>query len=255
MKRPDKPHSPARRSARPGAGLARALSKLGFCSRSQAFDCVLTGKVRVNGMLRRDPLWPVNLERDRIEVENQPLLSVARIYLLLNKPRGLVTTASDEQGRPTVFKCLEGANLPFVSPVGRLDRASEGLLLLTNDTAWAARITDPAARLEKTYHVQIDRVADPALLERISKGVSSEGEYLGVARAALLRAGMRNSWLQIVLLEGKNRHLRRLLAALGVNVLRLIRVAIGELQLGNVPKGAFRFLTPSEVRRLSIPRI
>jgi 23S rRNA pseudouridine2605 synthase len=234
----------------PTTGLARALSKLGFCSRSQARDHIVTGRVRVDGTVRRDPEWRVRLGGVRITVDDHLLGPTKKVYLLLNKPRGLVTTAADEHDRATVFQCLQGADLPFVSPVGRLDKASEGLLLLTNDTEWAAHITDPRTRLEKIYHVQIGRVADQPLLAQIAQGVLHQGERLETTRASILRTGTRNSWLEIVLAEGKNRHLRRLLEALGVQVLRLVRVAIGELQLGNVPKGAFRRLTEAEVRLL-----
>lgn len=236
---------------RPGAGLARALSKLGFCSRSQASGLVREGKVRVNGTTCRDPQWPVDLERDKIDVSGQPVRASHKVYLMLNKPPGAVTTASDEQGRGTVLDLLEGAGLPFVAPVGRLDKASEGLLLLSNDTHWAARVTDPATNVQKVYHVQIDRIADESLLRRITQGIQSEGDFLAAKRAVVLRVGARNSWLEMTLTEGKNRHIRRLLAGLGVNILRLIRVAIGEISLGNLPKGAFRHLTQLEVRALA----
>ena len=234
-------------------GLARALSKLGVCSRSQAWTQIEAGRVRVNGSVVRDPERPVDLHRDRVEVDGQAARAEARVYLALNKPRGLVTTASDEKGRATVFKCLAPAALPFVSPVGRLDQASEGLLLFTNDTAWAAQITDPANHLPKTYHVQIDRVADEALAGRIEHGRKVEDDWLAARRVRVLRRGGRNSWLEIVLDEGRNRHIRRLLAALDVSVLRLVRVAIGPLPLGNLAKGTFRFLSDDEVKSLAVP--
>ena len=243
-------YNQARRPPSAAAGLARALSKLGFCSRSQGQELVTAGRVAVNGKVCRDPEWRVELTRDRLAVDGQPIGNAAKIYLMLNKPRGLVTTADDEQGRATVFQCLEGADLPFVSPVGRLDKASEGLLLLTNDTAWAARLTDPANHIDKTYHVQVDRVADTALLERLTKGLPAEGDFLAVKRVSVLRHGTRTSWLEIVMDEGKNRHIRRLLAALDINVLRLVRVAIGGLPLGNLAKGKFRRLTESELKNL-----
>jgi 23S rRNA pseudouridine2605 synthase len=232
------------------SGLARALSKLGHCSRRQAMALVTAGRVRVNGAGVRDPEQPVVPGRDRIEVDGQPVVAAAAVYLMLNKSRGLVTTAADERGRDTVFRCLADAGLPFVSPVGRLDQASEGLLLFTNDTAWAARVTDPASHLPKRYHVQVDCVADEALCRRLVAGAEADGEFLAVMQAGVLRCGTRNSWLEIVLSEGRNRHIRRLLGACGVNVLRLIRVAIGPLPLGALPKGAFRHLTAEEVRAL-----
>lgn len=240
-------------SGKPGAGLARALSKLGFCSRRQAWEAVQLGRVRVNGAVVRDPARHVDWRRDRIEVEGQAVRAEPKVYLMLNKPRGLVTTASDEQGRATALDCLAGANLPFVSPVGRLDKASEGLLLFTNDTAWAARITDPASHLEKTYHAQVDCLADDTLVRRLQEGANADGDVLAAKRVRVLRQGTKNSWLEIVLDEGRNRHIRRLLAAFGVAVLRLVRVAVGPLELGPLVKGASLALTPAEVSALANP--
>jgi len=136
----------------------------------------------------------------------------------------------------------------WLSPVGRLDKASEGLLLLTNDSEWAARITDPASHLDKTYHVQIDRLASEELLHLLTAGVHDGTEHLRPRTARLLRHGQKNSWLEIVLDEGKNRQIRRLLAALGVEVLRLVRVSIGPLQLGDLKKGMVRPMTALEKR-------
>jgi 23S rRNA pseudouridine2605 synthase len=201
----------------------------------------------VNGRRCRKPEEWVDLEHDRIEVDSSAVEAAQKIYLMLNKPRGLVTSTSDEQGRATVFECLAGAEIPPVVPVGRLDKASEGLLLFTNDTHWAARVTAPEIAIEKTYHVQVDQIADARLLELMQKGLESEGDFLRANQARLLRQGSRNSWLEIILTEGKNRHIRRLLAALNVGVLRLVRVAVGPLELGNLAKGAFRHLTTHEV--------
>jgi 23S rRNA pseudouridine2605 synthase len=227
-------------------GLARALSKLGFCSRARAAELIRAGKVRVNGAMRRDPETPVRIGKDRIEIEGQPVAAAKEVYLVLNKPRGIVTTASDEKGRDTVYSLL-GAHLPWVAPVGRLDKASEGLLLLTNDSEWAAWVTAPETHLDKTYHVQIGKIADAALLDTLKNGIrTKEGDTLRVKGASLLRRGERNSWLEIILDEGKNRHIRRMLEALGIEVLRLIRVAIGPLALGDLAKAAVRQLTPEE---------
>ncbi len=197
--------------------------------------------------MHREGEFPVELRNDRLEVNGQPVRGAAKVYAMLNKPRGLVTTTKDEQGRQTVFECLAGQDLPFLAPVGRLDRASEGLLLFTNDTAWAARITDPASGIRKTYHVQIDRVADDGLLRQLREGVLSRGEVLRVHSAEILRQGTGTSWLKIELAEGKNRHIRRMLEAVGINVRRLVRVGIGPLVLGNLAKGQFRQLTRAEV--------
>jgi len=197
-------------------------------------------------VVRRDTETPVRLGKDRIEVDGEQLNATAKIYLVLNKPRGIVTTASDEKGRDTVYSLL-GAELPWVAPVGRLDKASEGLLLLTNDSGWGARVTAPETHLDKTYHVQIGRIADVALLETLKNGIrTKEGDTLRVKEASPLRQGERNSWLEIILDEGRNRHVRRMLESLNIEVLRLIRVAIGPLALGDLAKGAVRPLTSGE---------
>ncbi len=235
-------------------GLARALSKLGFCSRSKACALVREGNVRVNGAVRTDPEWRTRPGIDRLEVSGQPILPTHKVYFMLNKPRGLVTTTADEQGRATVLECFRGTPVPFIAPVGRLDKASEGLLLLTNDTAWAARITDPRNGVEKIYHVQIDCIPDVALLESMHRGVTVDGELLAVKSAGVLRQGNVNSWLEVRLEEGRNRHIRRLLQVLGVGVLRLLRVAIGPLQLGTLAKGQFRALSAEEVRMIDPAR-
>jgi 23S rRNA pseudouridine2605 synthase len=227
-------------------GLARALSKFGFCSRSQAFDLIREGKVSLNGSRVKNPESPVRPGIDRIYVEGKPLAPAKKIYIVLNKPRGIVTTADDEKGRDTVYSLLP-ADLPWLAPVGRLDKASEGLLLLTNDSEWAALITDPASDLDKTYHVQISSLADEHLLEALERGIEiPNGGVLKAKRASLLRIGEKHSWLEIVLDEGKNRQIRRMLDALSVAVLRLIRVSIGPLRLGDLPKGAHRPLRPEE---------
>ena len=245
----------ARRPPRPasagaGVSLARALSKLGLCSRTQGERLVLAGRVRVDGRVVREPSHRVDMARARIVVDDAEVAAERRVHLMLNKPRGLVTTRDDPQGRPTVYACLDDPSLPFVSPVGRLDRASEGLLLLTNDTRWAHRLLDPASHVPKTYHVQIDRVPDDALLRGLHAGVEDAGERLAVTSARVLRSGGRTAWLEATLDEGRNRHLRRLLAALDAEVLRLVRVRIGALALGDLAKGSWRHLAPDEVRAL-----
>jgi 23S rRNA pseudouridine2605 synthase len=226
-------------------GLARALSKLGFCSRSQAAKLIRAGRVRLNGEARRDPETPVRLGRDRIEVDRNAVAAESKIYVILNKPRGVVTTASDEKGRPTVYSLL-GEKLPWVGPVGRLDKASEGLLLLTNDSEWAARLSDPGSHLDKTYHVQVGASVSDLLSVQLLTGLRAGGELLRAKQARVLRRGEKNTWLEITLDEGKNRQIRRILQQLGIEVLRLIRVAIGPLDLGQLPKGKSRALARVE---------
>jgi 23S rRNA pseudouridine2605 synthase len=204
----------------------------------------------VNGKIRRDPETPVCLDRDRVEVEGRKLVAKTKLYLMLNKPRGVVTTAADEKGRKTVYACLEDG-LPWVAPVGRLDKASEGLLLLTNDSEWAARVSAPETHLDKAYHVQVACVADDQVIEQITTGIrTKEGERLRAKNARILRRGGKNTWLEIILDEGKNRHIRRMLAARGIEVLRLVRVAIGPLILGDLAKGASRPLAEVEKHAL-----
>jgi 23S rRNA pseudouridine2605 synthase len=231
---------------------------MGYCSRSQAAVLIRAGRVTVNERIVRDPERPARMPQDRIEVDGLPLDKLPAIYLIMNKPRGVVTTASDEKRRETVYDLLE-PGLPWVGPVGRLDKASEGLLLLTNDPEWAAKITEPVSHLDKKYHVQVDCVADDDdLLARITRGYAVEtlvgresferepAENLRVKGARLLRHGDKNSWLEITLDEGKNRQIRRLLEAQGVRVLRLVRVSIGPLELGDLKKGSVRRLTAEE---------
>ena len=236
----------------PRVGLARALSKMGYCSRSQAVLLIRSGRVAVNGHLIRNPESGVRLPDDRIEVDGSTLERTPPIYLVMNKPRGVVTTAADENNRKTVYDLLEPGS-PWVGPVGRLDKASEGLLLMTNDSEWAAKITEPSSHLEKKYHVQVDCVADTALLAKITRAGATkdaseqdEGELLRAKAACILRHGNKNSWLEITLDEGKNRQIRRLLEALGVQVLRLVRISIGPLELGELKKDTVRHLTQKE---------
>jgi 23S rRNA pseudouridine2605 synthase len=232
-------------------GLARALSKLGFCSRTQAFSLIRAGRVHLNQKPVRDPEAAVRLGKDRIEVDGKPVDPADKVYLMLNKPRGLVTTRSDEKGRETIYSLLSPGP-DWLAPVGRLDMASEGLLLLTNDSAWGARIASPDAHIEKTYSVQIDAVPDGSMLDRLRNGIrTDEGDFLAAKRVKVLRTGKKNSWLEIVLEEGKNRHIRRMLAELKIEVLRLVRVAIGPVELGDLPKGKIRPLTAAEQKALA----
>ena len=234
--------------------IPRGLSKLGVCSRSHGVRLVQAGRVRINGTVVRDTALRITPERDLIEIDGAPIVRAERVYVALNKPRGLVTTRDDPQGRATIYQCFEGAALPFLAPVGRLDKASEGLLLLTNDSRWSSHLLAPASHVDKVYHVQVRGVVGEDVVARAAGGVVERetGERLDVKRIALQRVGSRSSaWLEVVLDEGRNRHIRRLFAALGIEVLRLVRVAIGPLALGTLPKGAWRLLTDDEVRTLS----
>ena len=260
MSFPRSPRPPRRSGSQapPRHGVSRVISKAGLASRTQAAAWVREGRVSVGGRVVHDPEHPVRTGVDDVRVDGQPLGAAARVYIALNKPRGLVTTASDEQGRDTVYRCFDGAGLPWLAPVGRLDQASEGLLLFSNDPAWAAGITDPERGPDKTYRVQVDGVPDPSALAKMVAGIDVDsdaagkghGERLSAKAVTLLKSGGKTAWLEIVLDEGKNRQIRRLCKAAGFPVLRLVRVAIGGLALGELPKGGWRHLTPEEVDAL-----
>ena len=233
--------------------LQKIIARAGVASRRAGEEMILAGRVRVNGTIVRDVSLRVRPERDRIEVDNAPVAKAAHVYIMLNKPRGLVTTRDDPQGRQTIYECLNDGSLPFLSPVGRLDKASEGLLLLTNDSRWSSRLLDPGSRVDKVYHVQVRGSELDSVMQRVAAGVVEEetGERLEVKAISLLRAGSRSgAWFEVVLDEGKNRQLRRIFSAVGVEVLRLVRVAIGPLVLGDLAKGAWRTLSPDEVKQL-----
>ncbi len=235
----------------PRHGLARELSKRGFCSRAEAWRLIQAGRVELNARICRNPEQPVDPLRDRIAVDGRLIAAVSKVYFLFNKPRGLVTTSEDEQGRRTIFDHLQTLGLPRLIAVGRLDKASEGLLLLTSDTAWAASVSDPKNHVVKIYHVQVEGLVDAQLCSALQRGILEGPDWLAARRAKILRSGTKTAWLEITLDEGKNRHLRRLFQAFGREVLRLIRVRIGSVELGTTPKGAVRRLLPEEVRSLA----
>ena len=233
----------------PRHGLARILSKQGVCSRTQAATLIRAGRVMVNGFTARDPEHPVG-PHDRVLVDGDPLdrEAPAPVTVMLNKPRGYTVSRADERGRETVYDLLP-PDAPWLGPVGRLDRASEGLLLLTNDTRLAEAITNPATGPAKTYHVQVRGVPGAEVLATLHAGLpcGEQGEWLAVAGVAVLRAGGRTAWLEVVLDEGRNRQIRRLLEAVGHPVERLVRVAVGGLRLATLPKGEWHLLGDSDL--------
>eukprot|EP00913_Durusdinium_trenchii_P021284 g19997.t1 len=230
--------------------LPRALSKLGFCSRTQAEALIGAGRVAVDGRIVTDTAAWLDLSAAKITVDGEVVAAERPVYLALNKPRGLVTTRHDPQGRPTVFTCFAHLDHAHLSPVGRLDKASEGLLLFTNDTVFAQALLDPKTHVAKTYHVQIDRVADERVVEALAAGVEHDGEMLRARSVRTIREGGKTSWLEVVLTEGRNRQIRRMLETLDIACLRLVRVAIGPLLLGDLEKGAVRQLADHEVEEL-----
>lgn len=233
--------------------LARALSKLGFASRKNANEIILSGKVSVNNKIKTNPnLW-IDINKDSISVDGNKIKSVDKIYVVLNKPRGLITTTSDEQGRETVYECLKDKYNVKLFPVGRLDKASEGLIFFTNDTQWGEKITNPKTHLTKVYCVQIDRILGDDELQKLLSGIEVDDEIkMKCADVKIIKRGQKNCWLEIKLTEGKNRQIRKMLNALDIEVIRLIRIAIGPIELGELKKGESRYLTKNELAQLQL---
>jgi 23S rRNA pseudouridine2605 synthase len=239
------------KAERPGrrVQLHRALSKLGWGSRGQAWDWIRAGQVRVDGRVVTDPLAWVDLDRQRVTRNQEEAPAAAPLTLALHKPRGTVTTRSDERGRPTVYDLLP-PGLPWVFPAGRLDADSEGLLILTNDAQLAVRLTDPAHHIPKIYRVTINGDPTEEDLKRLRDGIELHDGPTLPAGVHVRERGPRRAVIDMVLTQGRNRQVRRMWAALGWRVKRLVRVAIGGLQLGDLPAGACRELSAAEVERL-----
>ena len=247
-----------KKPSRQGIGkvsLARALSKFGYCSRKQADSVIRSGRIRVDGKVVTDPDVRVDLVRNRIRVDRRKLSQPTGVYIMLHKPVGLVTTASDDRGRETVYRCLDNYGLPRLVPVGRLDKDSEGLLLFTNDTRWANRITDPRSGVEKIYRVRVQGIPERAVLDRMKHGIETGGDILSVRRVRIIDHEEGDAWLEIALDEGKNRHIRRLCSALGLDVVRLIRIAVGPFSLGRLAPGKFRRLAPEDARAVTVKAV
>jgi len=268
---------PGSRSGR-GRGevsLERALSKLGLATRSVARALVREGRVAVDGRIVTEPLAPVVPERIHVAIDGQPATRPAPLTVLLHKPCGVVTTRSDPEGRPTVYACLAErdrrstaasspgapadapdapANPPasvagaHLVPVGRLDAATSGLLLLTNDTRFADWVTDPAHAVPRVYLVTVRGELTAERARQLTAGIEDRGERLAASNASVRKSSRRETHLVLELTEGKNREVRRMLAALGHEVTALKRVAFGGLQLGDLPPGAWRVVPKAGLR-------
>lgn len=226
--------------------LERLISKRGLLSRKEAALAILKGLVKVNGQLCKIPLSYVD-HRSNIEIDGVRTIEQKKHYLILNKPKGLVTTRSDEKNRSTVYECLKNWTGPLVQAVGRLDQASEGLLLFTNDHVWADKLMDPKTHVTKIYHVQASPVPSEETLVKLSKGIMLEGKKTLPAKFELIRVGEKNGWLEVHLKEGRNRQIRKMLESEKIEVLRLIRVQVGDIQLGDLAKGEWREFTEEEL--------
>ncbi|MFA6238932.1 MAG: pseudouridine synthase [Bacteriovorax sp.] len=221
--------------------LERLLSKRSIASRKEAALLILKGLVLVNGRVCKTPLQFVD-SRSTIEILGQDILPAKKHYLILNKPKGLIVTRSDERGRPTVYECLKNWDGPLLQAVGRLDQASEGLLLFTNDHEWADRLMDPKTHVKKIYHVQVSTIPEDEVLKKFSDGIMLEEKKTRPAKFELLRTGEKNAWVSVEMHEGRNRQIRKMFATEKIEVLRLIRVQVGDYELGDLPKGKWREL-------------
>ena len=230
---------------RPIKTLERVLSKAGLGSRTEARKWIVEGRVRVNGRKVTDPDQWIDLERDRVVFDGKPVRKPERIYLLLYKPKGYLTTYRDPQGRPTIYDLLKRD--AYLFPVGRLDLDTSGLLILTNDTAFAERLTNPDYKVPKTYLVKASKHLTDAELDLLRRGVEIRD---GATRPAIVNRLTANKF-EITITEGRNRQVRRMIEALGAKVLKLVRVAIGPIRIGDLKIGETRELTSKEVRMLS----
>ncbi|MBS1854257.1 MAG: rRNA pseudouridine synthase [Acidobacteria bacterium] len=229
--------------------LERVISKAGVGSRTDARSWIGAGRVRVNQRTVQNPDHWVDLDRDRITLDGKPLKAAKRLYLLLYKPKGYITTRRDPEGRPTVYDLIGDAGA-WVSPVGRLDLETSGLLVMTNDNDFAERLTNPDHKVPKVYQVKAASLLTEEQLERLRQGVELSDGPTRPALVSRLRDGPRHTFLEITISEGRNRQVRRMLEAVDSKVLKLVRTAIGEVRIGDLAIGRWRNLTEEEVRAL-----
>ncbi|MGD0436113.1 MAG: pseudouridine synthase [Bryobacteraceae bacterium] len=235
---------------RPLKTLERVLSKAGLGSRAAARKWIGAGRVKVNGTLVQTPDRWVDLERDRVTLDDKPIRAPRKIYLLLYKPKGYITTRKDPGGRPTVYDLLQDVG-QWVVPVGRLDQDSSGLLLLTNDTAFAERVSNPEYKVAKSYLVKASTLLSDEQLDRLRKGILLDDGPTQPAEVQRMRDSARSTFLEITIREGRNRQVRRMIEAIGSSVRKLVRTEIGGLRIGNLPIGKYRELTAGEVELLA----
>jgi 23S rRNA pseudouridine2605 synthase len=234
---------------RPLKTLERVLSKAGLGSRTDARKWIGGGRVKVNGKLIQTPDHWVDLQRDKVTLDDRPIKAPEKIYLLLYKPTGYITTFKDPEGRPTVYDLIQEAGR-WVVPVGRLDLETSGLLLLTSDTRFAERVTNPDFKVPKTYLVKASTLLSEEQLRRLRSGVTLNDGPTQPAQVQRIRDAAKYSFIEITIHEGRNRQVRRMLEAVGSKVLKLVRTGIGGLTIGDLPIGRYRELTPAEVTLL-----
>jgi len=229
--------------------LERAFSKAGAGSRTEARSWIGSGRVRVNGKVIQNPDHWVNLDRDRITLDGKPVRAAGKQYVLLYKPKGYLTTYRDPEGRPTVYDLLTGMDA-WVAPVGRLDLDTSGLLILTNDTDLAERLTNPDHKVPKTYQLKSSIILSDDQLQQLRDGIVLSDGPTRPARVTRLRDSVKYSFLELTITEGRNRQVRRMIEALGAKVLKLVRTSIGPIRIGDLPIGRWRPLTNEELAAL-----
>jgi len=229
--------------------LDRVLSKAGLGSRTEARKWIGAGCVKVNGKLIQTPDHWVDFARDQVTLDDQPVQPGEKLYLLLYKPTGYITTFKDPDGRPTVYDLIQDAGR-WVVPVGRLDQDTSGLLLLSSDTRFAEHVTNPNFKVPKTYLVKASSLLSDQQLQQLREGVVLSDGPTQPAQVKRVRDSAKYSFIEITIHEGRNRQVRRMIEAIGSKVLKLVRVAIGDLRIGDLPIGHYRELTPAEVNLL-----
>ncbi|HET9320811.1 MAG TPA: pseudouridine synthase [Bryobacteraceae bacterium] len=235
---------------RPLKTLERVLSKAGLGSRTDARKWIGAKRVKVNGKLIQTPDHWVDLERDTVTLDGKPVRASKRIYLLLYKPKGYITTYKDPEGRPTVYDLIQDSG-HWVVPVGRLDQDTSGLLLLTNDTRFAEVVTNPDFKIPKTYLVKTSTRLSDEQIGQLQKGVILNDGPTQPAIVKRVRDSAKYSFIEIIIREGRNRQVRRMIEAIGSKVLKLVRTEIGGVRIGDLPIGKYRELTPDEIKMLT----
>jgi 23S rRNA pseudouridine2605 synthase len=234
---------------KPRATLDRVLSKAGIASRTTTRDWIQRGLVKVNGRVIRDPDFWVESAKDVVHVDGRRVRDEKRLYILLNKPTGVVTSFGDNRNRPTVYDYLKTIDR-WVFPVGRLDMDTSGLLILTNDTEFGEKLLQPDSKVPKTYYGKVAGVVTADEFFQLAYGLDiGRGEKSGPAIAREIRATDKHTWFELTITEGKNRQVRRMFEAIGHPVLKLVRIRIGGLELGDLPVGKFRILSSKEASR------
>ncbi len=229
--------------------LDRIFSKAGICSRTEAREWIVRGRVKVNGKTQRDPEHWVDVDQDAIVLDGRPLRAEKKIHILLYKPKGYLTTYKDPEGRPTVYDLLQKLD-QWVFPVGRLDQDTSGLLILTNDTDFAEHITNPDYHVAKTYLVKTSTLLSDEQLEMLRQGLELKDGPTRPAKVRRMRDSESRSFIEITITEGRNRQVRRMVEALDSKVLKLVRVAIGPIRIERLQIGKWRHMTQDEVRVL-----